>query len=64
MGKMTEKMQTDDVLSRQAVFARCCLKLPCHQYAQRAALPCSRECGVKIFRTVRVFDRFRAAGGV
>ena len=25
LGKMTEKMQTDDVLSRQAVFVRCCL---------------------------------------
>ena len=25
-GKMTEKMQTDDVLSRQAVFVRCCHK--------------------------------------
>ena len=24
LGKMTEKMQTDDVLSRQAVFVRCC----------------------------------------
>ncbi len=23
---MTEKMQADDVLSRQAVFVRCCLK--------------------------------------
>ncbi len=26
LGGMTEKMQTDDVLSRQAVFVRCCLK--------------------------------------
>ena len=26
LGKMTEKMQTDDVLSRQAVFVRCCLE--------------------------------------
>ncbi len=28
LGKMTEKMQTDDVLSRQAVFVRCCLYQP------------------------------------
>ena len=26
LGEMTEKMQTDDVLSRQAVFVRCCLE--------------------------------------
>ncbi len=25
LGELTEKMQTDDVLSRQAVFVRCCL---------------------------------------
>ena len=24
---MTEKMQADDVLSRQAVFVRCCLRV-------------------------------------
>ena len=25
LGEMTENLQTDDVLSRQAVFVRCCL---------------------------------------
>ncbi len=28
LGEMTEKMQTDDVLSRQAVFVRCCHNAP------------------------------------